>query len=208
MMTIFSIPGDRIQFSLLEDLDTCSRSFDGCSILVPPAFENRKQMFNFRYPNSTESAMKCLLILIAMLTGTTAVRGQLTEYTTEAKGWTTYSELSSLGFTRASLQYIVNKSDTTFLLTMWDQRPELKNYFSIKFSSEGNTLAGLNGILLSFFEKDNRRNKDYIRIFQLGNEKVSIYKSGMIEAKAIIFSTGTGRTQFTKREVEKLFGRK
>ena len=152
--------------------------------------------------------MKCLLILIAMLTGTTAVRGQLTEYTTEAKGWTTYSELSSLGFTKASLQYIVNKRDTTFLLTMWDQRPELKNYFSIKFSSEGNTLPSLNGILLSFFEKDNWRNKDYIRVFQLGDEKVSIYRSGMIEAKAIIFSTGTGRTQFTKREVEKLFGRK
>ena len=143
-----------------------------------------------------------------MLTATTAVRGQLTEYTTEAKGWTTYSELSSLGFTRASLQYIVNKSDTTFLLTMWDQRPELKNYFSIKFSSEGNTLPSLYGILLSFFEKDNWRNKDYIRIFQLGDEKVSIYRSGMIEAKAIIFSTGTGKTQLTKREVEKLFGRK
>jgi hypothetical protein len=152
--------------------------------------------------------MKCLLIFVTLLAGATAARGQLTEYTASGKGWITYSELSSLGFSRASLQYVVNESDTTFLLMMWDQRPEIKSYFSVKFSSEGNTLSSLYGILLSFFEKDNWRNKDYIRVFGLGEEKVSVYKSGMIESKAIVVSTDKGRIQFTKREVEKLFGKK
>ena len=152
--------------------------------------------------------MKCLLIFITILAGTTAARGQLTEYATSGKTWTPYSELSSLGFSRASLQYVVNESDTTFLLLMWDQRPEIKSYFSVKFRSEGNTLSSLHEILLSFFEKDNWRNKDYIRVFKLGDDKVSVYKSGMIESKAIIFSTDKGRIQFTKREVDKLFGRK
>ena len=152
--------------------------------------------------------MKCLLILVTILAGTTAARGQLTEYAAPSKGWTTYSELSSLGFSRASLQYVVNDSDTTFLLLLWDQRPELKSYFSVKFRSEGNTLSSLYDILLSFFEKDNWRNKDYIRVFELGDEKVSVYKSAMIEPKAIIFSTDKGRIQFTKRDVEKLFGTK
>ena len=152
--------------------------------------------------------MKCLLILVTLLAGTTAACGQLTEYATSGKGWTKYSELSSLGFSRASLEYVVNESDTTFLLLMWDQRPEIKSYFSLKFRSEGKTLSSLSGILLSFFEKDNWRNKDYIRVFQLGDEKVSVYRSGMIEAKAIIFSTDKGRIQFTKSDVEKLFGAK
>ena len=150
--------------------------------------------------------MKGLLILLTLLT--TSTYAQLTEYTTHGKEWTTYSELGALGTTKASLQYIVNESDTTFLLMMWDQRPEIKSYFSVKFSSQGNTLHNLYEILLSFFEKENWRNKDYIRIFRLGDEKVSVYKSGMIEAKAIIFSTDKGRIQFTKREVEKLFGGK
>jgi hypothetical protein len=152
--------------------------------------------------------MKCFLILVTLLAGTTVSRGQLTEYATSGKGWIKYSELSSLGFTRASLQYIVNESDTTFLLLMYDQRPELKSYFSVKFSSEGNTLSSLYQILLSFFEKDNWKNKEYIRVFRLGEDKVSVYRSAMIEAKAIVFSTDKGRIQFTKREVEKLFGSK
>ena len=152
--------------------------------------------------------MKCLLILVTILAGTTAARGQLTEYGASSKGWTKYSELGAVGFTRASLDYIVNQSDTTFHLVMWDQRTELKSYFSLIFSSEGNTLSSLRGILLSFFEKDNRRNQDYIRVFQLGDEKVSVYRSGTIAPPTIILSTDKGRIQFTKRDVEKLFGRK
>ena len=150
--------------------------------------------------------MRCLLLLVTIFAGTTAARGQLTEYGASGKQWTKYSDLSSLGFSRASLQYVVNDSDTTFLLMMWDQRPEIKSNFTVKFRSEGNTLSNLNRILLSFFEKDNWRKKDYIRVFQLGDEKVSVYRSGMIEPKAIIFSTDKGRIQFTKGDVEKLFG--
>lgn len=152
--------------------------------------------------------MKSVLILVIVLAVITEARGQLTEYASPGKGWTPYSELNSLGFSRASLQYVINESDTTFLLLMYDQRPELKSYFSIKFSSDGNTLSSLHEILLSFFEKDNWKNKDYIRVFRLGEDKVSVYRSPMIEAKAIVFATEKGRIQFTKREVEKLFGAK
>jgi hypothetical protein len=166
-------------------------------------------MSNFNaLPNDQTPPMKCLLIFVTLFVGSTTAHAQLTEYTPSDKGWTMYSELGSLGFSKASLQYVVNESDTTFLLMMWDQRPEIKSYFSIKFSSDGNTLHSLYEILLSFFEKDNWRNKDYIRIFRLGDQKVSVYRAAMIETKAIMFSTDKGRIQFTRREVEKLFGRK
>ena len=152
--------------------------------------------------------MKRFLVFLTVVTLAHSVCAQLTEYASSAKEWSTYSELSSLGFSRASLQYIVNDGDSTFLLMMWDQRPELKSYFSIKFDSRGNTLHNLYAILISVFEKQNWQNKDYIRVFRLGDEKVSVYRSAMIESKAIMFSTDKGRIQFTKREVEKLFGAK
>lgn len=150
--------------------------------------------------------MKWLLLFVAIATGTT-VNAQLTEYTSSGGGWTTYGELSALGFSRASLQYMANKSDTTFLLLMWDQRPELKSYFSIKFSSEGNALQSLYEILVSVFEKENWRNKEYIRVFRLGEQKVSVYRSAMIEARAIILSTDKGRIQLTKKDINKLFNK-
>ena len=152
--------------------------------------------------------MKCLLILITILAGTIAARGQLTDYDASGKGWTKYSGLSSPGLSRASLRYVVNESDTTFLLLMWDQRSEIQNYFSLTFRNEGNTLSSLYAILLSFFEKENRRNEDYIRVFQLGDEKVTVYRSGVIDLAAIIVSTDKGKILLTKKEVEKLFARK
>lgn len=152
--------------------------------------------------------MKYLVIFFLMGTVATAVRAQLTEHTSTGRGWTTYAELNTLGFSKASLQYVVNENDTTFLLLMYDQRPELKNYFSVKFRSEGNTLHSLYGILLSVFEKENWKNRSYIRVFTLGNDKVSVYRSPVIESKALILSTDKGRIQLTKREVEKLFAGK
>jgi len=152
--------------------------------------------------------MKCLLILLTILAGTTAARGQLADYDASGKGWTKYSDLSSPGLSRASLRYVVNERDTTFLLLMWDQRPQIQNYFSVTFRNEGNTISSLYAILLSFFEKENRRNKEYFRVFQLGDEKVSVYRSGVIDVVAIVFSTDKGKIMFTKKEVEKLFGRK
>lgn len=152
--------------------------------------------------------MKYVLIFTIALTCLNAAHGQLTEHTGSGKEWTPYSELNTLGFSKASLQYVVNGSDTTFLLLMYDQRPELKNYFSIRFSSEGNTLHSLYQILLSVFEKENWKNRSYIRVFTLGQDKVSVYRSPVIESKALILSTDKGRIQLNKREVEKLFSGK
>jgi len=149
--------------------------------------------------------MKFFVPFLFLFVCTTFVRAQLTEYATTGKGWIPYSELSTLGFSKASLQYVVNENDTTFLLQMYDQRPELKSYFSVKFRREGNTLHSLYEILTSVFEKENWRNREYIRVFRLGDDKVSVYRSPVIESKAVVFSTDKGRIQFNRREIDKLF---
>jgi hypothetical protein len=110
-----------------------------------------------------------------------------------------------VGPAKASLQFIPHETDSTFLLLLWDQRPELKNYFSIRFSSRGNTVEQLYEVLLSFFEKGNSRDKQEIRRFQLGTEQVSIYRSPTIGTQAIILSTQKGRIELRKGEIKNLF---
>ena len=134
-------------------------------------------------------------------------KGQITEYKTTGKEWLFYGQVKYVGPAKASLQYIVNAQDTTFLLMMWDERPELKSYFSITFNSNGSTLSSFYEILMSFFEKENWKNKDYIRIFKLGSEEVSVYKAAIIGAKSIMIKTTKGRIDLRKGEIEKLFNR-
>ncbi|WP_127125127.1 hypothetical protein [Pseudoflavitalea rhizosphaerae] len=88
--------------------------------------------------------MKRLLLLFNLLLFV-AVTGnaQLTEQKTTNKKWTLYGQVKYVDPAKASLEYIVNDKDSTFLLMMWDERPELKTYFSIKFSSEGNAVESL-----------------------------------------------------------------
>ncbi len=131
---------------------------------------------------------------------------QLTELKPADKEWQLYGQVKYVGSEKASLQYIPRATDTSFLLLMYDQRPELKQYFSIAFSSRGGSLGELYAILMSFFEKS--RKKEGARIFQLGNEKVSVYRSLTIGTKAIILKTDKGRIELREGEIKKLFNKK
>ncbi len=133
---------------------------------------------------------------------------QITEYTTTKKNWKLYGQIKTIGPAKASLEYIANSHDSSFLLMMYDDRPELKTYFSIRFNSNGSTLSSFYNILISFFEKENWKNKDYVRFFKLGTEEVSVYKTAVIGTKTIILKTDKGRIALRKGEIEKLFNKK
>lgn len=150
-----------------------------------------------------------MIIAAILLSVTPAVLlAQLTEQHISKEKWQRYGKTKSIGVAKATLDYRVNETDTTFLLLLEDERKELKNFFSVSFSSRGNTLESLYTILISFFEKENWRNDEYIKIFTLGNTKVSVYKAaGLIQQKAIIFSTDKGRCRLTKNEINQLFDR-
>jgi phospho-N-acetylmuramoyl-pentapeptide-transferase len=49
---------------------------------------------------------------------------------------------------------------------------------------------------------------DYIKIFTLGDTKVTVYKAaGLIQAKTIMLSTDKGRIKLTKNEIGRLFNK-
>ncbi|MFT3677985.1 MAG: hypothetical protein QM781_18990 [Chitinophagaceae bacterium] len=147
-----------------------------------------------------------IITIVLLLAIPAALRAQLTEQRVSKEKWQRYGKTKSIGVAKASLEYRVNEADTTFLLLLEDERKELKNFFSVRFSSRGNTLQNLYTILISFFEKENWRNDEYIKIFTLGETKVSVYKAaGLIQQKAIIFSTDKGRCRLSKNEINQLF---
>jgi hypothetical protein len=136
-------------------------------------------------------------------------QAQISEIETKGPDWQTYGQVKYVGPAKASLEYIPNEKDSTFMLLLWDMRPELKNYFSITFSSKDNTVEQLYQAMMSVFEKsaEKSRSGPAIRRFQLGNQSISLYKSPTIGATALILSTERGRIELTRREVKKLFGR-
>lgn len=133
--------------------------------------------------------------------------GQLQKIETSGNDWQPYGQVKYVGPAKASLEYIVDGSDTTFLLLMYDMRPELKKYFSIIFSSQDNTLGHLYEELMSLFNKEELKKENDIRMFLLGKEKVSIYRSATLVAKAIILSTDKGKIELSKGEIKRLFNK-
>lgn len=154
----------------------------------------RVRMDNFR------SIAAILLVLCA-----NAGYAQLTKHKTPDRNWELYGQVKYAGPAKASLHYMVNNNDSSFLLMMWDQRPELKKYFSITFSSHDNTLHQFYDILMSCFVKGAEKGTGGIQRFQLGNENVSVYRSATIGTAAIIISTDKGRIELRKGEIERLF---
>ena len=75
--------------------------------------------------------MRSIYITVILIFLSAIATAQISEIKTESPDWILYGQVKYVGPAKASLQYIPNETDSTFLLLLWDQRPELKNYFSI-----------------------------------------------------------------------------
>ena len=133
--------------------------------------------------------------------------GQIKQIEVSGNAWQLYGHVKYVGPAKASLEYIVDGSDTTFLLLMYDMRSELNQYFSVTFSSQDNTLGLLYEELMSMFDKGDTKKQNGIRMFWLGNEKVSAYRSATLGAKGIILSTDKGKIELSKGEIKRLFNK-
>lgn len=150
--------------------------------------------------------MKLISVLIFLLIAFTGF-SQIQEIQTNIGDWKLYGQVKYVGPAKASLQYIERGRDTSFLLMMYDQRPELKNYFSIHFSSRDNSLQELYNILMSFFLPENISNKNYIRMFRLGDEKVTVNHATTLGSRGLMIKTDKGRIELRKEEIQRLFNR-
>ena len=150
--------------------------------------------------------MKIIAVFLFLFSGLSGYC-QIQELQTKGEDWKLYGQVKYVGPAKASLQYIERGRDTSFLLMMYDQRPELKNYFSVHFSSRDNTLQQFYNILMSFFEPENLSDKDQIRMFLLGDDKISVYRSPTLGSRSLIIKTDKGRIELRKGEIQRLFNR-
>jgi hypothetical protein len=127
----------------------------------------------------------------------------------QAREWKTIGELKTLGLTKARMQFTVSGSDTSFMLFMKDftKQPE-NNYFSIVFNSTGDTFSKCYTLLISFFDDENRKDKDYMKTVKLGKTMLNIQHQGLIGSAGIRLTTNDGYITLSKKDVDKLFGKR
>ncbi|HQW83459.1 MAG TPA: hypothetical protein PK987_03310 [Ferruginibacter sp.] len=154
------------------------------------------------------------LVLILVIICYKSSFAQLQEIEASKPNWVTVGELKWMSNIKASLKYFVNGNDTTCLLYLQDI-VKLKNnndmtvyqYFSIRFSGVDNTMGKLYDLLISFFDQQNKKNKQYEKRFRLGDEMVLVRHFQKITSKAIVLATSKNSIVLSKNEVDKLFGR-
>ena len=157
---------------------------------------------------------KIFIFLVTIIAGADA-NAQLQEMEPSKAQWVTVGEIKWLANTKASLKYLVNTRDTVYLLRLQDEQ-KLKNnrdmtvnqYFSIDFKETGNTLNKFYDLLISFFNHENKNNKQYEKTFRLGNEALIVRHFPKLTARAIVMATTKNSIVLTEKEVKKLFNRK
>jgi hypothetical protein len=148
--------------------------------------------------------MKNIFLITALMIAF-ATNAQLVEK--QAGNWQPIGKLKFGGITKASMEYLNTGSDTTYLLFVKDFREQPKDhYFSIKFKNTGGTYSQLYTILKSFFLPGNKKNKTYVRTFDLGNTVVNVSHKRLITSRGIMFFTKDGYANWSEKDIDKLFG--
>lgn len=151
--------------------------------------------------------MKRTIIIILFCFAATICKAQIEMG--ESAQWTLVGQVKSLGKTIAKLEYSFNGSDTVYFLLMKDfKRQQETNYFSIKFKGTGNACSQFYELLFSFFTDENKKNKDYMKTFKLGGEAVNLQHCSLIGTHGVRLTTNDGYINLSKKDIEKLFGKR
>jgi hypothetical protein len=127
----------------------------------------------------------------------------------ESSEWQVIGRLHFGGITKARMQYTLNGRDTTYMLLVKDAgEKDRTKYFSIVFKGIDNTYAKLYEILKSFFLDEHKKDRKYIRAFDLGTTGVSVQHYRLIDGRGVMFYTRDGYALWTERDIDKLFGKR
>jgi len=123
--------------------------------------------------------------------------------------WYPVGQVRSIGTLIAKLEYSTAGNDTTYLLLMKDFKKQQEvNYFSLRFKSTANACAQFYELLKSFFEDANRKNKDYMQTFKLGETGVNLQHCTLIAKHGVRLTTRDGYINLSEKDIDKLFGRR
>jgi hypothetical protein len=148
-------------------------------------------------------------ILTSLLFCIIAVAGHAQIEMAKPAKWSTIGEVKSIGKTLAKLEYRIDSGDTLYFLLMKDfTKQQETNYFSVNFKGTGNTFSTLYGLLKSFFEDDNRKDKDYMKTFKLGETGVNLQHCTLIARHGVRLTTKEGYINLSEKDIDKLFGKR
>jgi hypothetical protein len=123
--------------------------------------------------------------------------------------WETIGEVKSIGKTMAKLEYRIAGADTLYFLLMNDfTKQQETNYFSVNFKGTGNTFNIFYGLLQSFFADKNRKDKDYMQTFKLGETGVNLQHCTLIGRHGVRLTTKEGYINLSAKDIDKLFGKR
>lgn len=158
-------------------------------------------------------SFRILITVLAILVHHTSF-AQIEEIAPTKTSWITIGEVKWLANTKGSLKYTANKTDTVYLLYLQDATKLKDNndrtvykYFSLSFKETGNTLNHLYELLISFFNPENKKDKDYEKTFRLGNDLVMIRHYPALLSPSIALVAKDSYIVLNEKEVHKLFGR-
>jgi hypothetical protein len=150
------------------------------------------------------------LIIVSMITLVSFVSyGQIQVYNVNTTPKTSIGKIKSgLAFV-AEMEREVEGKDTTY--TLYYQEGQYQHITSIKslhFNSVGNSFDSFYEICKSVFKDENKKNKDYMVTFKLGDKDIAVVNSRMMGVTCVRVMIGNSYTNpLVENQIDKLFGR-
>lgn len=148
--------------------------------------------------------MKVLLLIIGLIPVYCAA--QITT-PMKAASMVPIGKIEIKGVFIAQLSYYAKNVDTTYSLQFHNQKyTEINDIQSIVFAGVDNACGQLYTVLKSAFLEENK-NKDYMVVFKLGDNKVSVSSYKIRGNYGVMFLTDDGYFIYSESQIDKLFGK-
>jgi hypothetical protein len=116
--------------------------------------------------------------------------------------------LKPAGYFHSELTYRIEDKDTIYTLMYRNAKySQIRDYKSLKFSGEDNTLNQLYDVIKSVFSDENKKNKDFKVELKLGETQVIISNFKTMGITSAMFFTSDGYFYLTEKQLDKLFGK-
>jgi hypothetical protein len=100
----------------------------------------------------------------------------------------------------AKPDYRIAGADTLYFLLMKDfTKQQETNYFSVNFKATSNKFATLYNLLKSFFDDDNRKNKDYMQTLKQAETGVNLQHCTPIARHGVRLTTKEGYINLSEK---------
>lgn len=107
-----------------------------------------------------------------------------------------------------SLSYYISEGDTVFHLLFRNQRyTSIYDYKSISFEGGFEDLDVLYDAIMSVFQPENRRNKEYSVLLPVGNDEVRISVNTMMGFTGALIQADDGYFGLSEKMTRRLFGK-